>query len=87
MAKLTNFLPPPESKNAANKTKVNWFIQEFNRKTQTGEFTINSTLDRVGILSEPEFELAKQQADKNGYILSKFDDNYDSVTYKLMLKL
>jgi hypothetical protein len=86
MKKLTNFLPPQESKNAVNKSKVDRFIKMFNLKIQKGLFVMNDVADGFVELTDPEFELARQQADKNQYVLTRFDDNYNSTSYKLTPK-
>lgn len=83
---LTSFLPPPNHKWSANKSKVDRFIKLFNQKIQKGEFVLNDTLDHFTELNDPEFELAKEQADKNNYILTRFEDEYNSTSYKLTPK-
>lgn len=83
---LTSFLPPPDHKWSANKSKVDRFIKQFNEEIKKGSFTMNDVLNKFTELNDPEFELAKEQADKNGYILTKYDDNYNSITYKLTPK-
>ena len=87
MKNLPSFLPPAQSKLSANKSKVKRFINLFNDKIKKDEYTLNTGIDDdVEQLNDPEFELAEEQADKNGYILTKYDDNYNSITYKLEIK-
>jgi hypothetical protein len=87
MKKLTNFIKPPHSKDSVNKSKVNRFIKNFNGHIKHGEFDVNDGLDPdIEHLNESEFELAKEQAENNGYILTKLDDNNFTTTYRLEWK-
>jgi hypothetical protein len=84
MKKLTNFIPPPTHPNSANKSKVDRFIKRFNEEIKNGKFSLNDGLDRdVEDLNDAERALAIDQAWNNGYILTIFEDNYNTTTYKL----
>jgi hypothetical protein len=84
MKDLPNFLPPQDSPLRINKSKVKRFIEKFNEQIQKNEYTLNDALDGYEEeLNDLEFELAKNQADRNGYILTKIDDEHNSITYKL----
>ena len=88
MKKLTNFVPPPMHPHTANKSKVDRFIKRFNKEIEKGEFTLNDGLDEgVEDLNDVEFALAQEQAESNGYTLTKFDDEHQTVTFKLEINL
>lgn len=81
---MINFIKPKKaSVKRANKLKVEKFISMFNKAIAKHKFCLNTGLDHIPYLGEAEFELAKNQAKKNGYILTHFEDNYQTDSYKL----
>lgn len=88
MKNLTYFAYPPQSKNSVNKSKVDRFIKRFNKEINKGNFILNDGLDKgVVDLNDAEFILAQEQAEKTGYVLTKFEENYQTITYKLVIKI
>ena len=69
-----------------NRAKVDKVITALNKKIQEGEDRVNDALDEVPTLSEKEFEEARKNADKQGWILTLHPDNHDSITYKVTPK-
>lgn len=82
-----NILPPEET---INEQTVEKFINMFNDTITKGEeigpkctIHLNDGLDEIPTLNEKEFNLAKSMAQREGWILTKFSDNYQSTTYVL----
>lgn len=69
--------------------KVESFISKFNTALQSkkcdgdGAFRLNTVLDKIPFLFKAEFELAKKNANTNGWELTEMEDNYNTVTYCL----
>lgn len=78
-------------KEKIDKYRVDKFIEKFNRsiihdsECESGDssFTINDLLDKVPTLNDNEFECAVELAKEQGWKLTRSDDNYQSVTYKM----
>ena len=64
-------------------SKIIAFIVAFNKAIDKGENYINSSLDKVGHLSDSEFASAKIMAKQQGWKLTQFDDNYQTTSYKI----
>lgn len=80
---MRNFKQPKIKKGIPDKEKVDFFIGVFNSAIEKNIFSLNTGLSAIPLLSQDDFNLAKKQARINGYELSKFDDNYNTTTYKL----
>jgi hypothetical protein len=72
---------PPKQK--VSKDNMNSFILKFNELMKSDKFSANTVLDNIPYLNEREFKLVKEKAREMGYDLIQFDDNYNTVTYKL----
>ena len=70
-----------------DRSKVDRFISKFNigikRKNIELPIVLNDALDKVPLLNENEMNFVVQQAKKNGWDLSCFEDNYNTVSYKI----
>jgi len=77
------------------KEKVNYetvddFITQFNgiismgAESGDGSFHLNNGIDKIPTLNDSEFEFAEKQANEKGWRLTRFDDNYQSITYKMV---
>lgn len=74
-----------------NEKKLNIFIGMFNNVIESekeeyengdGSFSMNSSLDKIPILNDNEFELAVKLAKEQGWELTLYIDNHQSTTYK-----
>ncbi len=83
---MKNFIQPSQKKKKSDIDlhKIDTFISRFNTAISKNEFELNTGLDRIPFLSDAEFKAAHAQAVKNGYNLQITDDNYQTVTYKLV---
>jgi hypothetical protein len=60
------------------------FIDAFNKSIETdGKFSLNTVLHNIPQLTPEEFTKVQNQAEKNGYQLTKFPDEHNTTTYKL----
>ena len=80
---MRDFKQPKIKKGIPDKEKVDLFIRLFNSAIEKDVFSLNTGLSAIPLLSQDDFNLAKEQARNNGYELSQFDDNYNTITYKL----
>lgn len=81
---MKDFIKPPKSRDKIDEAKVDLFIEMFNKRIAKGRFSMNNALDSdVPYLNDTEFEAAQEQARKNGYLLSKAPDNYQTTSYYL----
>lgn len=70
--------------------KVDKFISKFNAVIKKGDeengdgsFSLNNTLDKIPTLNSNEFDYAVGLALQQGWILTQFDDNYQSISYRM----
>ena len=73
---------------AHNQANIDNFIDCFNRAIHKGyeeAYHLNTGLDKIPPLTDGEFELVCKQAEQNGYLLTRYDDNYQTISYKLSL--
>ncbi len=85
---MKHFSKPNKAKININLSKIDQFIEIFNRAIKAyanTSYSKNSSLDNIPILSNEEFEIAKERANVDGFLLTVIDDNYQSKTYKLSL--
>lgn len=72
--------------NEINLQKIANFVENFNIYIKEGELILNTGLDDIPQLNKKEFEVASKIAADNGWFLTSFDDNYQTVSYKLTPK-
>ncbi|MBK7362690.1 MAG: hypothetical protein IPJ01_10380 [Micavibrio sp.] len=63
--------------------KMNIFISKFNNAIQEGTFTLNDGLDSIPSLNDTEFSIVEKMAKEEGWTLTRFDDNYNTTSYKI----
>ena len=63
--------------------KIEAFISAFNKAIKKGEFAVNESLDKLPILNNKEFFYCVEQARLQGWKLTRFDDNYQTLSYKV----
>lgn len=90
---MKDFIPVPKSKKpkgVINEQKIDRFISAFNKAIRKNElqfgtsFCLNYPLDFfIPMLNDAEFAKTVKQAEKNGYILTRKSDNYQSTMYTL----
>lgn len=83
---LKHFIAPTKRKGLPSITLVNYFIDAFNKKLVRGECSLNTGLDKIRELDEADFEMAKNRAEEIGFILTKYEDNYQTTSYRLTEK-
>jgi hypothetical protein len=66
-----------------NTEKIDKFIDKFNTNLSRGKFTLNDGLDNIPHLNDNEFGVAVNMAKEEGWILTRFDDNYNTTSYKM----
>jgi len=66
--------------------RVNMFMDLFNKKLITNSMYLNTRIDNFGCLSNKEFRMAELQANKDGWILTQFNDVHESISYKITPK-
>ena len=69
-----------------DEAKIDKLIERFNTSISTNQphpYHLNNALNNIPILTELEFNAAKSRAAEGGYILEKYEDNYNTITYKL----
>ena len=81
---MTDFIRSIPPKQRVDQDNVDAFINKFNELIEKHRFTANTGLDDIPTLNENEFSLVKSKAHKMGYDLTRFEDNYNSITYKLV---
>lgn len=84
---MKNFLPPKPIIEKVSKVRIDRFIERFNEELSGNakeRYSLNTGLDKgVITLNDSEFVEAQEQAEKNGWRLGRFDDNYSTITYTL----
>jgi hypothetical protein len=83
---MKQFIKPStfkERKKRPDKTKVDEFIEKFNKLIKKGELEANDVLNKLPYLNESEFNLAVAIARENGWQLTQFEDNYNTTSYQL----
>ena len=75
----------PNTKLLKNLSQINIdrFMHAFNKAIKKDDFSINTGLDKFDDLSDSEFAIVSMQATADGYILKRFEDNYQTTTYQL----
>jgi hypothetical protein len=71
---MKQFIKPStfkERKKRPDKTKVDEFIEKFNKLIKKGELEANDVLNKLPYLNE------------NGWQLTQFEDNYNTTSYQL----
>ena len=80
---MKDFIQYIPARQKVDQHNLDLFIEKFNKKIRRGDFSINDTLDNLPNINDTEFERLQKQALKNGYLLTKGDDNYQSTSYQL----
>ena len=90
---MTNFVKAETVKTKLEKIdsdKVEKFINKFNAVIKKGDeengdgsFSLNNGLDKIPTLNSNEFDYAVGLALQQGWILTQFDDNYQTTSYKM----
>ena len=80
---MKEFVSIKPAKDKISKSRLDEFVDIFNKKLNKGETTANTGIDFIPYLNHSEFTEAVIQAAKNGYILTSSPDNYQTTTYKL----
>lgn len=75
-----------------NQYKIDQLIGLFNKQITkfpiSGLYTLNDGLDEgCPRLNEYELKVAVKMADEMGWVLTVMDDNYQTVTYRLKMKM
>lgn len=78
-----DFIKIEKPEQRVSEENMDLFIERFNGLLSEGKMTANTGLDYIPTLNEKEFELVRAKAHNMGYNLSVFDDNYNTITYKL----
>lgn len=81
---MTDFIRSIPPKQRVDQYTVDIFIDRFNQLIEKHQFRANTGLDNIPTLNENEFSLVKSKALKMGYDLTQFEDNYNTITYKLV---
>jgi hypothetical protein len=69
-----------------NYEKIDFFIVRFNELMLQKKNKMNNALDRCPILNDFEFQKVNEQANLDGYEISKEEDNYGTITYTIKSK-
>lgn len=71
-------------------SKIDEFIHKFNKVIMQGDdenednsFSLNDGLNRIPTLNDHEFKYATILAADQGWMLTQFEDNYSTITYKM----
>ena len=75
-----------KEKYAVDFEKLRRFAAAFNLAIHDNKLSLNTGLDTIEHLNEQEFSLAVMKADASGWQLTRHEDNYNSITYKMKLK-
>lgn len=91
---MENFIKPKDVKKIKEKldsSKCDLFIKKFNLKLNgknntdgNGAIHLNNALDDVPTLNDNEFDYCVGLAMQQGWILSRYDDNYQTTSYKII---
>ncbi len=66
-----------------DKRRIDKFIKAIRRALKKHEMVINTGVDDFDKLNDTEFEQVRSDAEKNGYQLVQFEDNYQTTSYSL----
>lgn len=89
---MNNFSPALKEQRTvkASVANIDKFIEHFNKAMDIkkhlnadGSLSLNTGLNHIIQLNDYEFTLAVTQAKVNGYELTRYEDNYQTVSYKL----
>ena len=87
--KMNNLFIDAESvrdeQETVHRKNVVGFANIMNRKLKKNNYTINSSLDELPVLNDTEFKYLQKEAKKAGWKLVKFEDNYNTTTYKMSM--
>ena len=83
MSKITNVKNAKKITNKVRKNVLAIFFKVMNDAIADGERTINTGLGKFSSLNDAEFEKAVYDAQGAGWILTRFEDNYQSTSYKI----
>lgn len=87
---MKNFIPISniiKKQKLVSETKIDAFIDKFNMSIENDVFFINTALDNFLNLTEDEFNLVRESAQKQGYTLIRFEDENNSITYKIAINI
>lgn len=86
---MTNFVSAAlceEKSEKINSLTVDTFIGMYNKFLKKGSFIVNDRVDGLPVLNDAEFKIVKERAERNGWILERGDDNYQSTMYTMSKK-
>lgn len=63
--------------------KIDMFISKFNNAILQDKFTLNDGLDNIPSLNDTEFCIAEKMAKEEGWVLTRYADNYNTTSYKM----
>lgn len=81
MEKFINVKDVP--KNKVKISDIDAFIKQMNKGIRQGVFSMNNALDNFKTLSDEEYQIAFDKAFEAGWMLTRFEDNYNSTTYRI----
>lgn len=80
---MIQFIKPAPLRVSYDVLGVGGFIYEFNKQLSLGITRMNTGLTPCKVLDDEEFEMAVECAKNAGMLLTREDDNYNTVTYTL----
>ena len=83
---MKNFVKMNEIMQPINYDKIDLFITRFNELMLQKKNKMNNALDRCPILNDFEFDKVCEQANFDGYEISKEEDKYGTITYTINSK-
>lgn len=77
-----------KQKSEFNQVVVDKFIRKFNahiklNQSDSDNFHMNNGLDNIPTLNQKEFDFARDEAIKSGWELTKYNDNYNTTSYRM----
>lgn len=87
---MENFIKPTHNeKHLMDESKIDLFIKNCNKLLQKGKLEFNDAFVynhgiSIPYLNDREFLEAQRQAEKNGYTLTRYPDNYQTTSYKFI---
>jgi hypothetical protein len=85
---MKHFIQPDKTRINVNEFKIDRFINVFNsliKAHSNTSYSKNTGLSNIPELTEEEFKLVKECAEKDGFILTAHEDNYNTITYTITL--
>ena len=90
MEKFINASEVKLKSESVDESKLEIFIKQFNkfisaggRSNNSDDFCLNNGLDSIPTLNDTEFETAVKLAKNEGWVLTRQNDNYQSISYKM----